>query len=106
MSVDVQTEEGLSDFEGARGFITAIATHLALTIATEAMGINGQQLSPEVAAGAAQPSQGFLQGLGFGHRMGLQHVMHGLIGGDKGKPVKQFKAFLAQAARLADASDT
>jgi hypothetical protein len=31
------------------------------------MGINGQQMSLEMAAGTAQPPQGFLEGFGFGH---------------------------------------
>src|SRR5436309_16104334 len=106
VSIDVQTEEGRSGFERACGFIAAIATHQALAITAEAMRINGQQFCSEMAAGPPQPSQSLLQGFGLSHRMGLEQIMDGWVGGDKGKAMEQFKSFLAQAARLAHTGDT
>jgi hypothetical protein len=70
------------------------------------MGVDGQQLALKMAAGATQPTEVFLKGFGFRHGMGFEQVMDGLIGGDKGKPVEQFKTLLAQAAGLANTGDT
>ena len=64
------------------------------------MRIDGQKATDVMASGSPQQPEVELQGLGFGDAMGVKQIMHGLVGGDEGKPVDQFKAFLGEAALL------
>ena len=83
-----------------------MAAHLALGAALDAMGVQHQQLSAEMAAGPAQFAQGELQALRSGDGAGIEQLMNGLVTGDEGQPVGHFKAFLAEGASAAQIAVT
>lgn len=103
MGVGIQCEEGLRHLGGPVEFVVAMTAHLTFAIAAHAMRVDGQEFALVVTRGAAQLPQGDLQSLGVDHAMGAEQLMHGLVGGDKGQPVGQLKAFLRQCALVAQA---
>lgn len=78
----------------------------AFGITMEAMGIDGEKPAAEVAAGPTQASEGALEMDRLGDRVFVEERMDFLIGSDKGKAVRQLKAFMTQAAVFADAGGT
>jgi len=89
----VQAEEGLGDLNGLEAGVIPEPDHLALAGTVEPMGIDGQQLAGEMAAGAPQLAQGDLEALGLLDGMGGQQMVDCLIGSDKGKPLATSKPF-------------
>lgn len=98
MRVGIEAKEGLQNLERFDGFAPAIQAHLPLGVATHAMGIDSQKLSAEVSSCPSQQPQFNLQRFGFGHGVGCQQIMDGLVAGDKRQTVESFKALLAQGA--------
>ena len=70
--------------------------HVALGITGQAVRVQRQELAVKVAAGAAKLAQGDLELLGLRHRVSLQQVVDGAIGGEERQPVGQFKALVAE----------
>ena len=101
--LDVETEEGLSGFEGLGLVLVLSPDHLALGIAAQPVGVDGQQISLEVSAGASDLTEGDLELLGLGDGVGVEQVVDGLVGGDEGESVGEFEPFLGEGAGLADA---
>lgn len=100
-SFGVQQEKGLGLF--ARGLVgggTAL-DHVALGVTDLAMGIQGEQLAREVAAGAPEFAEADLELVGLLDGVGLEQVVHGAIGGKKREAIGQFKALVAEGAMIA-----
>ncbi len=106
MGVGIDGEEGLGHFGRFRVIIIALARHLPLAGAADAMGIDGQESSGKMTGGAAEVTEGPLHALGIVHRVFGEQLMDGAITGQKGQAVEQFKAALAQGALAADAGQT
>jgi hypothetical protein len=90
----IEAEEGLSDLIGFRRLIAPIANRLAFGVTVQTMRIDSQEAARVMVSGSPQQPEVELKGLGFGDAMGVKPIMNGLVGGDEGKPVDQFKAFL------------
>ncbi len=104
MGVGIQTEEGLSDL-GWLAVAAATKTHLAFAPTADAMRVDGQQFSAEMAGGEAELPQGDLQPLAFGDRALVEQMVDGCVSGDEGETVDQFETLLAQRACLPNAGD-
>jgi hypothetical protein len=104
MGVGIETEESLSDL-GRFAVAAAAGTHLAFAPTADAMRVDGQEFSAEMAGGEAQLSQGDLEPLRFGSRVLIEQMVDGYVGGDEGETVDQFETLLAQRACLPYAGD-
>lgn len=82
----------------------AVAAHLALGMAANAMGIDRQDFAREVTAGSAQFSQSALQLLGLGNGVGLEQIVNGDIGGQKGQSISHLKSLLSEGTLLTAAA--
>ena len=67
------------------------------------MGVERQEVAPDLPAGQADLAQGDLQPFGLLDGVGVQQIMDGRVAGDEGQPVGQREVVLRQAALLADA---
>ena len=101
MGLGVETKEGLQRFDSLLIRLMPVAAHLPLGVAAQVVGVDRQQLSPEVSAGAPQAAQGHLQLLAALDGLGLQEVVDGLITGDERQAVSDLEAFLAEAVVVA-----
>jgi hypothetical protein len=75
--------------------------HLPFGGTLDAVRVQDQEASAEMAAGPAQFAQGDLQALRVGHGAGGEQIVNGLITGDEGQTVGHFEAFLAEGAATA-----
>jgi len=103
MGFGVEREKDLGCFDGTRRLERDLAAHLAFAPRAHAMRVNGQEVALIMTAGTADFSQGDLKGLGLGDGVPFEHLMDGLIGGDKRQAVGQFEALLAERAIAPDA---
>jgi hypothetical protein len=103
MGFGVESEKDLGCFDGTRRLERDLSAHLAFAPRAHAMRINGQEVALIMTAGTADFSQGDLKGLGLGDGVPFEHLMDGLIGGDKRQAVGQFEALLAERAIAPDA---
>ena len=101
LRVGVEDKEGLQLLGGRGVTILLVADHLAFAVTWDAMGIDGQHLGGEMTQGRPQLSEHDLNGLGFGHAVGIEQIMNGPITGHEGQSVGDFKALLAEGAFLA-----
>jgi hypothetical protein len=106
MGLSVEAEEGLSHLDGGMVQVLLLSDHLAFAVGVESMRIDGEQFGLKMAEGASDLAEGELELLSLQNGMRLEQVMNGLIGGDKGQTVGQFKAPLAQSASITQAADT
>ena len=58
-----------------------MAAHATFAVTADPMGIDGQDLGPEMVRGAAQFAERHLEQLGLVDRMGIQQQVDGAIGG-------------------------
>lgn len=69
------------------------------------MRINGQHLRRIMAQGLTELSEHQLGGLGIGHGMGIEQMVHGRVTDHKGQPVSYFEALVAQRPVVPFASE-
>ena len=105
MGVGVQHEEGLRDFGRACGFVVAVAAHVALAEAADAMGIDGQDPALKIARGAAHLAQSDLQALAVDDGSSPEKFVDGHVGGKERQAVGQLEDVLVQAAAEPQAGD-
>jgi hypothetical protein len=106
MGIDIENKEDLGDFGGLVGSTWAMAAHLAFALAPYAMRIESQNATGKMVTGETHFGQSDLEILGIGDGMFVQEFVHSDITGQKGKPIGQFEALLAQGAALTDAGGT
>jgi len=92
----IKTEEGLEGFDGLFRYLVAMAAGLAFGVGAQVVGVDGQQIALEVAAGPSQHAQGGLEGLGALDGQRGEQVVDGLVGGHERQAVGQFEALLAE----------
>lgn len=98
MHFGIEAEEGGRNLVGADGGVIAITRHLAFAGAGQAVRIDGEQATLEVAPGATQATQGELQFFGVGNGMGVEQLVNTLIGSHKGQAIEEFEALLTEGA--------
>jgi len=103
MGFGVEGEKHLGRFDGTGRLERDLADHLTVAPGPHAVRVNGQQAGAKVTAGAAEFPQADLKGLGLGDGVSVEHLMDGLIRGDKRQAVGQFEALLAERAIAPDA---
>ena len=81
MRMGVEHEKGLGDFHGFGAGFLGMAAHATFAVTADPMGIDGQDLGPEMVRGAAQFAERHLEPLGLVDRMGIQQQVDGAIGG-------------------------
>ena len=74
MSFGVEAEEGGRDLIGAEGGVVPVTRHLALAGAGQAVRIEGEQATLDLAAGTTQAAQGELQFFRLLNGMGLKQI--------------------------------
>ena len=85
------TKKVCATFGGACGFVEAVAAHVALAEAADAMGIDGQDPALKMARGAADLAQGDLQALAVERRFGREQVVDGQSAARNGRPLANSK---------------
>lgn len=83
----IQREEGLGLFAGLGLAVGVMPAHLPFGGTLDAVWVQDQETSAEMAAGPAQFAQGDLQTLRGGHGVGGEQIVNGLIAGDEGQTV-------------------
>jgi hypothetical protein len=96
----VQQEKGLRHFGWFFFGVETVPPHLPLAVAEDAVGVQGQERTDEVLAGAAQFAQTDLELRGLLHGVSGQQVVHGQVGRDKRQTIGQLKTFLGEGAPL------
>ncbi len=91
MGVGIDGEEGLGHFGRFRVIIIALARHLPLAGAADAMGIDGQESSGKMTGGAAEMTESELQALGIGNGVLGEQLMEARSLARKGKPLSSSK---------------
>ena len=94
VGLGVEAERGLEGVGRFGDGFKAAQAQVALAVAGQPLGFQGQQLPLEVMGSAAQSAQSELQLLGLGGGVGGQQLVDGRVVGDKGEGVGEGKGRL------------
>ena len=98
MGIAVYQEESLRHFLGLFTHTEAVSAHLALAVAEDPVGIQGEHLPLKVFSSAANFPQRQLKLSGLGYGMGVEQLVEGGIRGDKRQSIGDFKTLLGKGA--------